>query len=69
MVQVRLNPHFDDFSRTSLDAQVKFQGLPWQQLQAAGVTLELDEAPWEKVWRKRGITMKDYGKYWKLMDF
>ncbi|CAL1134004.1 unnamed protein product, partial [Cladocopium goreaui] len=23
--------------------QVKFQGLPWQQLQAAGVTLELDE--------------------------
>jgi hypothetical protein len=24
--------------------QVKFQGLPWQQLQAAGVTLELDEA-------------------------
>jgi len=35
---------FPEVFPTLLWTQVKFQGLPWQQLQAAGVTLELDEA-------------------------
>lgn len=38
--------------------QVKFQGLPWQQLQAAGVTLELDEAP---------LAMGKLGENWEFL--